>query len=564
MDKIYRKEKVGMNVYQGKSVFGGIAIGHLCVYKKGEQQVTRQKIEDVEAEVKRFQDAKEAAQAQLGELYDKAVKEVGEANAAIFEMHQMLLEDEDYQDSVENIIRIQQVNAEYATAVTSDHFSSMFAEMDDDYMKERAADIRDISERVIANLNGENKSKVVTDEPVIILADDLAPSETVQLEKDKVLSFVTVHGSVNSHTAILARTMGIPALVSTAMELTDDLDGKLAVVDGNHGVIYVEPDAETMEKMEALKKEEEEKKELLQTFKNKESITLDGKKVLTYANIGNVKDLALVLQNGAEGIGLFRSEFLYLESETYPTEEEQFEVYKKVAETMAGKRVIIRTLDIGADKQADYFELAKEENPAMGVRAIRICLTRPEIFKTQLRALFRASAFGNIAIMYPMITSLSEIAQIKKIVEEVKAELDADSVPYGTPEQGIMIETPAAATISDLLAEEVDFFSIGTNDLTQYTLAIDRQNQSLDSFFDAHHIAVLRMINQTIQNAHKAGIWCGICGELGADSDLTELFLAMGIDELSVSPGRLLTIRRLICETDSSVNREEILKKWLH
>ena len=553
-----------MNVYQGKSVFGGIAIGHLCVYKKGEQQVTRQKIEDVEAEVKRFQDAKEAAQAQLGELYDKAVKEVGEANAAIFEMHQMLLEDEDYQDSVENIIRTQQVNAEYATAVTSDHFSSMFAEMDDDYMKERAADIRDISERVIANLNGENKSKVVTDEPVIILADDLAPSETVQLDKDKVLSFVTVHGSVNSHTAILARTMGIPALVSTEMELTDDLDGKIAVVDGNHGVIYVEPDAETMEKMEALKKEEEEKKELLQTFKNKESVTLDGKKVLTYANIGNVKDLALVLQNGAEGIGLFRSEFLYLESETYPTEEEQFEVYKKVAETMAGKRVIIRTLDIGADKQADYFELAKEENPAMGVRAIRICLTRPEIFKTQLRALFRASAFGNIAIMYPMITSLSEIAQIKAIVEEVKAELDADNVPYGTPEQGIMIETPAAATISDLLAEEVDFFSIGTNDLTQYTLAIDRQNQSLDSFFDAHHIAVLRMINQTIQNAHKAGIWCGICGELGADSDLTELFLAMGIDELSVSPGRLLTIRRLICETDSSVNREEILKKWLH
>ena len=553
-----------MNVYQGKSVFGGIAIGHLCVYKKGEQQVTRQKIEDVEAEVKRFQDAKEAAQAQLGELYDKAVKEVGEANAAIFEMHQMLLEDEDYQDSVENIIRTQQVNAEYATAVTSDHFSSMFAEMDDDYMKERAADIRDISERVIANLSGENKSKVVTDEPVIILADDLAPSETVQLEKDKVLSFVTVHGSVNSHTAILARTMGIPALVSTEMELTDDLDGKLAVVDGNHGMIYMEPDAETMEKMEALKKEEEEKKELLQTFKNKESVTLDGKKVLTYANIGNVKDLALVLRNGAEGIGLFRSEFLYLESETYPTEEEQFEVYKKVAETMAGKRVIIRTLDIGADKQADYFELAKEENPAMGVRAIRICLTRPEIFKTQLRALFRASAFGNIAIMYPMITSLSEIAQIKAIVEEVKAELDADNVPYGTPEQGIMIETPAAATISDLLAEEVDFFSIGTNDLTQYTLAIDRQNQSLDSFFDAHHIAVLRMINQTIQNAHKAGIWCGICGELGADSDLTELFLAMGIDELSVSPGRLLTIRRLICETDSSVNREEILKKWLH
>ena len=552
-----------MNVYQGKSVFGGIAIGHLCVYQKGEQQVTRQKIEDVEAEVKRFQVAREAAQAQLGELYDKAVKEVGEANAAIFEMHQMLLEDEDYQDSVENIIRTQQVNAEYATAVTSDHFSSMFAEMDDDYMKERAADIRDISERVIANLNGENKSKVVTDEPVIILADDLAPSETVQLEKDKVLSFVTVHGSVNSHTAILARTMGIPALVSTEMELTQDLDGKLAVVDGNHGTIYVDPDAETMEKMKTLKKEEEEKKELRPSLKLSECITLDGTRLLTYANIGNVKDLALVLQNGAEGIGLFRSEFLYLESETYPTEEEQFEVYKKVAETMAGKRVIIRTLDIGADKQADYFELAKEENPAMGVRAIRICLTRPEIFKTQLRALFRASAYGNIAIMYPMITSLSEIAQIKEIVEEVKAELDADGVPYGTPEQGIMIETPAAATISDLLAKEVDFFSIGTNDLTQYTLAIDRQNQSLDAFFDAHHIAVLRMIYQTVQNAHKAGIWCGICGELGADSDLTELFLAMGIDELSVSPGRLLTIRRLICETDSSANKEEILKKWL-
>lgn len=538
-----------MNVYQGKSVFGGIAIGHLCVYQKGEQQVTRQKIEDVEAEVKRFQDAREAAQAQLGELYDKAVKEVGEANAAIFEMHQMLLEDEDYQDSVENIIRTQQVNAEYATAVTSDHFSSMFAEMDDDYMKERAADIRDISERVIANLNGENKSKVVTDEPVIILADDLAPSETVQLEKDKVLSFVTVHGSVNSHTAILARTMGIPALVSTEMELTQDLDGKLAVVDGNHGTIYVDPDAETMEKMKTLKKEEEEKKELLQTFKNKESITLDGKRVLTYANIGNVKDLALVLQNGAEGIGLFRSEFLYLESETYPTEEEQFEVYKKVAETMAGKRVIIRTLDIGADKQADYFELAKEENPAMGVRAIRICLTRPEIFKTQLRALFRASAYGNIAIMYPMITSLTEIAQIKEIVEEVKAELDADGVPYGTPEQGIMIETPAAVMVSRELAKQVDFFSIGTNDLTQYTLAVDRQNTELDAFFDPHHPAVLAMIHMVVENAHAEGIWAGICGELGADTSLTREFLSMGVDELSVSPGQILPIRKIIVES---------------
>ena len=547
-----------MNVYQGKSVFGGIAIGHLCVYQKGEQQVTRQKIEDVEAEVKRFQDAREAAQAQLGELYDKAVKEVGEANAAIFEMHQMLLEDEDYQDSVENIIRTQQVNAEYATAVTSDHFSSMFAEMDDDYMKERAADIRDISERVIANLNGENKSKVVTDEPVIILADDLAPSETVQLEKDKVLSFVTVHGSVNSHTAILARTMGIPALVSTEMELTQDLDGKLAVVDGNHGTIYVDPDAETMEKMETLKKEEEEKKELLQTFKNKESITLDGKRVLTYANIGNVKDLALVLQNGAEGIGLFRSEFLYLESETYPTEEEQFEVYKKVAETMAGKRVIIRTLDIGADKQADYFELAKEENPAMGVRAIRICLTRPEIFKTQLRALFRASAYGNIAIMYPMITSLWEVRKIKEIVEEVKAELDEQGIAYGEPKQGIMIETPAAVMVSGELAKEVDFFSIGTNDLTQYTLAVDRQNPKLDRFFDPHHPAILAMIRMVVENAHKAGIWAGICGELGADTSLTKEFLAMGVDELSVSAGSILPIRKIILETDLSQYGKDI------
>ena len=537
-----------MNVYQGKSVFGGIAIGHLCVYKKGEQQVTRQKIEDVEAEVKRFQDAKEAAQAQLGELYDKAVKEVGEANAAIFEMHQMLLEDEDYQDSVENIIRTQQVNAEYATAVTSDHFSSMFAEMDDDYMKERAADIRDISERVIANLSGENKSKVVTDEPVIILADDLAPSETVQLEKDKVLSFVTVHGSVNSHTAILARTMGIPALVSTEMELTDDLDGKLAVVDGNHGMIYVEPDAETMEKMEALKKEEEEKKELLQTFKNKESVTLDGKKVLTYANIGNVKDLALVLQNGAEGIGLFRSEFLYLEADNYPNEEAQFQAYKTVAENMAGKKVIVRTLDIGADKQVDYFNLDHEENPAMGYRAIRICLDRRDIFRTQLRALLRASAYGNIGIMYPMIISVDEVKEIKKIVESIKTELTEKGIEYGEVEQGIMIETPAAVMISDLLAEEVDFFSIGTNDLTQYTLAIDRQNSKLDNIYDAHHPAVLRMIQKTIENGHKAGCWVGICGELGADMTLTETFLKMGIDELSVSPTFVLPIRKLIRE----------------
>lgn len=551
-----------MNVYQGKSVFGGIAIGQIHVYKKSEQQVQRSKIEDADTEVARFMEAKDLAQEQLGELYDKAVKEVGEANAAIFEVHQMLLEDEDYLESVENIIRTQQVNAEYATAVTSDHFSSIFAAMDDDYMRERAADIIDVSERVIANLHGEHKGKVVTDEPVIILADDLAPSETVQLDKDKVLSFVTVHGSVNSHTAILARTMGIPALVSTDMELSDDLDGKWAVVDGNAGILYVDPNPETLAMLEGQKKAEEEKKELLLTFKNKQGITLDGKKVLTYANIGNVKDMALVLQNGAEGIGLFRSEFIYLESETYPTEEEQFEIYKKVAETMAGKRVIIRTLDIGADKQADYFELDKEENPAMGCRAIRICLTRPEIFKAQLRALFRASAFGNLAIMYPMITSLSEIRQIKAIVKEVKEELAADNIPYGEPEQGIMIETPAAVMISDLLAKEVDFFSIGTNDLTQYTLAIDRQNQTLDTFFDAHHPAVLRMIYRTVLNAHKAGIWCGICGELGADMELTQLFLAMGIDELSVSPGSLLPLRRLICESDSTKDKEALLEKW--
>ena len=535
-------------VLEGKSVFGGIAIGRLSIYNKKENQVKREKITDVEAEITRFTDAKETAKEQLKGFYEKAVKEVGEVNAAIFEVHQMMLDDLDYVESITNMIRTQEVNAEFAVASTGDNFSKMFAAMDDDYMKERAADIRDISERVIANLNGENKSKVVTDEPVIILADDLAPSETVQLEKDKVLSFVTVHGSVNSHTAILARTMGIPALVSTEMELTQDLDGKLAVVDGNHGTIYVDPDAETMEKMKTLKKEEEEKKELLQTFKNKESITLDGKRVLTYANIGNVKDLALVLQNGAEGIGLFRSEFLYLESETYPTEEEQFEVYKKVAETMAGKRVIIRTLDIGADKQVDYFNLGQEDNPAMGYRAIRICLKQPEIFKTQLRALLRAAVYGNLSVMYPMITSTEEVEQIFAIVEEVRAELDAAGIPYKMPEQGVMIETPAAVMISDELAEMVDFFSIGTNDLTQYTLAIDRQNAKLDDFYNAHHKAILRMIRMVVENAHKCGKWAGICGELGADLELTDAFMEMGVDELSVAPSMVLKVRKNIRE----------------
>ena len=541
-----------MQTILGKSVFGGIAIGRICVYKKGEQQVKRFKVEDTQAEIARFEAAKEEAIRQLQNLYEKALKEVGESSAAIFEIHQMMLEDEDYLDSVRNIISSQKVNAEYAVGTTSDNFATMFSSMEDDYMKERAADVRDVSERILSVLNGESKSTVDTEEPVIIVADDLAPSETVQLDKEKVLSFVTVHGSTNSHTAILARTMGIPALIGTPIALDSTVDGKLAVVDGLKGCICIEPDEETLEAYKRKQKEEFEKKELLQTLKGKENVTLDGKKIMVYANIGDVKDLAMVLQNDAGGIGLFRSEFLYLEKNTYPTEEEQLRAYKTVAETMAGKRVIIRTLDIGADKQADYFEMEKEENPAMGCRAIRICLTRPEVFKTQLRALFRASAYGKIAIMYPMITSVEEIKKIKKIVEEVKAELKEQAIVFGEPEQGIMIETPAAVLISDLLAREVDFFSIGTNDLTQYTLAIDRQNPKLDEFYNPYHEAVLRMIAMTVENAHKAGIWAGICGELGADTSLTETFLRMGVDELSVSPGSILPIRKIIRETDLS------------
>ena len=553
-----------MKVYQGKSVFGGIAIGKIQVWKKGEQQVKRYKVEDLNGEVARFQTAKDEAVEQLGALYEKALKEVGEARAAIFEVHQMLLEDDDYIESVENIIRTQEVNAEYALAATGDNFANMFAAMDDEYMRERAADFKDITERVITILNGGSQQQMDASEPTIIIADDLAPSETVQMDKDKVLSFVTVHGSLNSHTAILARTMGIPALIGTLeLHLDESLNGAMAVVDGNDGCVYIDPDEETLVQMQGKLKADKEQKELLQTLKGEKSVTLDGKNVMTYANIGDVKDLAKVLQNGAEGIGLFRSEFLYLEKETYPTEEEQFFVYKTVAETMAGKRVIIRTLDIGADKQADYFALDKEENPAMGLRAIRICLTRPEIFKTQLRALFRASAFGKIAIMYPMITSVKEVRQIREIVAEVKKELDDANIAYGEVEQGIMIETPAAVMISDLLAEEVDFFSIGTNDLTQYTLAIDRQNQSLDEFYDAHHTAVLRMINQTVQNAHKAGIWCGICGELGADQALTKLFLSMGIDELSVSPGSVLPVRKIVRDTNVAEEKEQVLAQWL-
>ena len=541
-----------MQVYSGKSVFGGIAIGKISVYRKNEQQVKCVRTEDIKGELARYEAAKAAAIEQLQELYQKALKEVGEANAAIFEIHQMMLDDGDYNESVENIIETQKVNAEYAVAVTGDNFAQMFRAMDDDYMRERAADVKDISERVLSILNGGQKEKVVTDEPVIIVADDLAPSETVQLEKDMVLSFVTVHGSVNSHTAILARTMAIPALIGTEeLPLDDTVDGKLAVVDGLNGKIYVEPDSQTLEAMKKRRQAELEKKELLQLLKGKENVTLDGKKIMLYANIGNIKDLATVIQNDAGGIGLFRSEFIYLEKDRYPTEEEQFSIYKTAVETMAGKRVIIRTLDIGADKQCEYFKMDKEENPALGYRAIRICLTRPEIFKTQLRAMFRASAYGNLAIMYPMITSLWEVKRIKEIVEEVKAELTAEQLEFGNPQQGIMIETPAAVMMSGELAKEVDFFSIGTNDLTQYTLAIDRQNPKLDKFYDAHHPAVLSMIRMTVENAHKAGIWAGICGELGADTSLTKEFLAMGVDELSVSPGSILPIRKIILETDT-------------
>ena len=541
-----------MQVYSGKSVFGGIAIGKISVYRKNEQQLKRVRTEDTKGELARYEAAKAAAIEQLQELYQKALKEVGEANAAIFEIHQMMLDDGDYNESVENIIETQKINAEYAVAVTGDNFAQMFRAMDDDYMRERAADVKDVSERVLSILNGGQKGKVVTDEPVIIVADDLAPSETVQLEKDMVLSFVTVHGSVNSHTAILARTMAIPALIGTEeLPLDDTVDGKLAVVDGLNGKINVEPDAQTLEEMKKRRQAELEKKELLQLLKGKDNVTLDGKKIMLYANIGNIKDLATVIQNDAGGIGLFRSEFIYLEKDRYPTEEEQFSIYKTAVETMAGKRVIIRTLDIGADKQCEYFKMDKEENPALGYRAIRICLTRPEIFKTQLRALFRASAYGNLAIMYPMITSLWEVKRIKEIVEEVKAELTAEQLEFGNPQQGIMIETPAAVMMSEELAKEVDFFSIGTNDLTQYTLAIDRQNPKLDKFYDAHHPAVLSMIRMTVENAHKAGIWAGICGELGADTSLTKEFLAMGVDELSVSPGSILPIRKIILETDT-------------
>ena len=539
-----------MEQYQGKSVFGGVAIGRIHVFSKGQQQVKRIKVQDTEAEKKRYREAVQTAITELQGLYDKALKEVGEANAAIFEMHQMMLEDEDFTESVENIIDSQSVNAEYAVASTGDNFAQMFASMDDEYMRGRAADVKDISERLVSVLNGASRQQMDADEPVIVMAVDLAPSETVQMDKDKVLSFVTTQGSVNSHTAILARTMSIPALIGVDMPLDAELEGKFAIVDGDNGTVYIDPSEDVLAQMQEKKEQAEEKKQLLQQLKGKETITKDGKKIKLYANIGNSKDLAMVLQNDAEGIGLFRSEFLYLEKEDYPTENEQFMVYKMVAETMAGKQVIIRTLDIGADKQCDYFNMDPEDNPALGYRAIRICLTRPEVFKTQLRALYRASVFGNISIMYPMITSVWEVKQIKKIVEEVKEELRSQNIEFGEVAQGIMIETPAAVMISRELAKEVDFFSIGTNDLTQYTLAIDRQNPKLDDFYDAHHPAVLEMIRMVAQNAHAEGIWAGICGELGADLELTEQFVQMGIDELSVSPGRILPIRKIVRESE--------------
>lgn len=533
--------------FEGKSVFGGIAIGRLSIYNKKDNQVKRQKITDAESEIARFEDAREKAKEQLAGFYEKAVKEVGEVNAAIFEVHQMMLDDLDYIESITNMIRSQEVNAEFAVASTGDNFSQMFAAMDDDYMRERAADVKDISNRVITILQGEEEGAMTGDEPFILLADDLAPSETVQLDKSKVLSFVTRHGSTNSHTAILARTMNIPALIG--VDFDDAVDGKMGIVDGYTGTFYVDPDEETMAQYEAKKAEDENKKRLLLELKGKENVTLDGKKINLYANIGGVADVANALSNDAGGIGLFRSEFLYLESEDYPTEEAQFAAYKTVAENMAGKKVIIRTLDIGADKQVDYFQMEKEENPAMGYRAIRICLDRPEIFKTQLRAIYRASYYGTISIMFPMIISVKEVKRIKEIIAEVKAELTAEGIPFKDCEIGVMIETPAAVMISDLLAEEVDFFSIGTNDLTQYTLAIDRQNPKLDNFYDSHHEAILRMLQMVVDSGHKHGCWVGICGELGADTTLTSTFLKMGFDELSVSPSMILRVREEIRKT---------------
>ena len=540
-----------MITLEGKSVFGGVAIGKIQFYKRNEITIKRTRVEDVEAEVERFRNAKAKTLELLKGLYEKALEDVGEANAMIFEAHQLMLEDPDYVESIENIIRTQDVNAEYAIGATADNFAAIFEAMDDAYMQGRAADVRDVSERLLQALSSQNETVMVMDEPVIIAADDLVPSETVQLDKEKVLSFVTMYGSANSHTTILARTMNIPAVIGLGEALKEEYDGKVAIVDGVDGKVYIDPDEETMASMQKKQKKDQEQKELLNQLKGKENVTKSGQKVNVYANIGNLADVGAVLKNDAGGIGLFRSEFLYLESDTYPTEEQQFAVYKKVAETMAGKKVIIRTLDIGADKQVDYFKLDKEDNPALGYRAIRICLTRPEIFKTQLRALYRASAYGQISIMFPMIISVAEVKKIKEIVEEVKAELRTEGAAFREDvELGIMIETPAAVMVSRELAKEVDFFSVGTNDLTQYTLAIDRQNQKLEDFYDSHHPAVLAMIRMAAESAHAEGKWIGICGELGADVTLTETFLKMGIDELSVAPGMVLKVRQKIREAE--------------
>lgn len=547
-----------MKVITGKSVFGGIAIGRISYFKKSKETIKRTKVTDTKKELERFEAARQTAILQLGDLYQKAVAKVGEANAMIIQIHQMMLDDLDYLESVNNIITNQGVNAEYAVGVTGDNFSQIFSSMEDEYMKERSADVLDISERIIKILNKEEHDTLLSEEPVIIAADDLAPSETIQLDKDKVLSFLTKYGSVNSHTAILARTMNIPAVIGLKDELTEEYDGKSAIVDGFTGTVYLEPDEKTLEEMLEKKRREDEKRELLLTLKGKENITTDGKTIQIYANIGNSSDIGAVLKNDAGGIGLFRSEFLYLEKTDYPTEEEQFSVYKYVAESLAGKKVIIRTLDIGADKQADYFNLPKEENPALGYRAIRICLTRKDIFKAQLRALYRASAFGNISIMFPMITSLSEVQEIKEVAAEVKEELREAGISFKENlELGIMLETPAAVLISDILAPEVDFFSVGTNDLTQYTTAIDRQNPMLDKFYDPHHLSILRMLKLAADNAHKYGKWIGICGELAGDLSLTEAFLNIGIDELSVSPALILPLRKKVRESSiGAVNPE--------
>ena len=540
-----------MITISGKSVFGGVSIGKLMFYKRNDKVIKRTHVDDVDAEWKRFQDAKDTAISQLKGLYDKAIADVGEANAMIFEIHQMMLEDLDYLESIENIIRTQEVNAEFAVATTADNFAQMFAAMDDAYMQGRAADVKDVSERVLDILCGVDSGMKEMREPCIIAADDLAPSETVQLDKSKVLGFATQYGSSNSHTAILARTMNIPAIIGMGEELLKEYSGRDAIIDGFTGTLYIDPDEETLKAMQEKREKDLEQKALLEQLKGKENVTKSGQKINVYANIGNVSDLGAVLKNDAGGIGLFRSEFLYLENTDFPTEEQQFSVYKQVAESMAGKKVIIRTLDIGADKQVDYFGLDKEDNPALGYRAIRICLTRPEIFKTQLRALYRAAMFGNISIMFPMIISVNEVLRIKEIIAEVKEELKNEGIPYKEDvELGIMIETPASVMVSRELAKEVDFFSVGTNDLTQYTLAIDRQNSKLDEFYDPHHPAVLAMIKLAAENAHAEGAWIGICGELGADLELTEEFLKMGLDELSVSPSMVLPLRKRIRECE--------------